>query len=64
MMGMIKLGWDEIESLKQENENLKCYMRTLYAYADIRKVCPNCKEYMLIDGYCCFGCGHDDGMEK
>ena len=22
-------------------------------------ICPKCKEYMIIDGYVCFGCGYD-----
>lgn len=23
------------------------------------KLCPKCRNYMIIDGYRCFGCGYD-----
>ena len=28
-----------------------------------RGICPKCGEYMLIDGYVCFGCGYDPTAE-
>jgi len=49
-----------IEVLENRVEELTCYMRTLDSYANITKQCPNCKKYMMLEGYVCFGCGYDD----
>ena len=33
---------------------------TLYTYVGGgHKLCPSCKQYMLVRGYVCFGCGYD-----
>lgn len=34
--------------------------RTLkYLYPTDKGICPMCQEYIILDGYVCFGCGYD-----
>lgn len=30
-----------------------------YLYCETHGICPKCGEYILLDGYLCFGCGYD-----
>ena len=27
-------------------------------------ICPKCKEYIILDGYVCFGCGYDKSDDR
>ena len=49
---------------KEKSEDVKRLEATLNTFnywfsGKIREVCPKCGEYILIDGYTCFGCGFD-----
>lgn len=52
-------------NLTQEQENhikrLIAYANTLRAFVNIKHLCPKCKEYMIIEGYVCLGCGWQKG---
>ena len=45
--------------LEREVERLECHANTLYSYAMPVGLCPKCKDYILLEGYVCFGCGYD-----
>ena len=55
----IKTLKDKNAFLRKELEHFKCHANTLYAYAMPVELCPKCKEYILLEGYICFGCGYD-----
>ncbi len=54
----------EIDALKADIKEALASHRTLAAYANIHGICPKCGEYRTIDGYVCFGCGHDSSYEE
>lgn len=35
----------------------------LHSYQEVC-LCPKCKEYIILDGYVCFGCGYDKSDDK
>lgn len=47
---------------KIDNARLNTYFDWL-GYREVC-LCPKCKEYMIIDGYVCFGCGYDITKNK
>ena len=60
----IKIRDNEIIWLRQEGKSLRCHTRTLYASANVKRLCPKCQKYMLLEGYVCFGCGYDEDIES
>lgn len=49
----------EIDRLKAADRNDRAWARTLAAMHRVTKLCPVCGNYVLVDGYICFGCGYD-----
>lgn len=47
------------EITDEEFDFLMACLRTLNRYTCPRGICPKCGEYIILDGYVCFGCGYD-----
>ena len=44
----------------KELDRAMCFVRTLKEeHNGSNLICPNCGSYVLLSGYCCFGCGYD-----
>lgn len=53
------MGKDEVLISADELKRLKACEVTLYAFQNVRDLCPICEKAMLCYGYICPNCGYD-----
>ena len=51
---------EEIMISADELRRLKACEVTLYAFQNVKGLCPNCEKTMLCYGYVCHHCGYDN----
>jgi len=49
---------------EKQTEYIKAIINTFqFEHSGNYHICPKCREYMIIPGYVCYGCGYDDSID-